>query len=242
MAEYMTIGEALPAQVDGLDVLGAVCNNMVVPLAAPHFADPELHPLTRADDYGFEIYRSSLVFLLAKCAEELAHGSEFRVRQSISQALYCTWSPPARGPAKATGDIARLSATLAELVRADVPITAEPVPYKNAVEVLGKLGRVDELNLLRHRNPPAVLLSCCGDFRALNQTPLAPRTGVLDLWELIPADGGFIRAASGDAAQTPRRARDRAVLRDLPPSGGAPPHDGRGDARRPQPGDPREAL
>ena len=86
MAEYVTIGEALPSQVDGLDVLGAVCNNMVVPLAAPHFADPELQPLTRADDYGFEIYRSSLVFLLAKCAEELAHGSEFRVRQSISQA------------------------------------------------------------------------------------------------------------------------------------------------------------
>ena len=89
MAEYMTIGEALPARVDGLDVLGAVCNNMVVSLAAPHFADPEVRPLTRADDYGFEIYRSSLVFLLAKCAEELAHGSEFRVRQSISQALYC---------------------------------------------------------------------------------------------------------------------------------------------------------
>ena len=149
MAEYVTIGEALPAQVDGLDVLGAVCNNMVVPLAAPHFADPELHPLTRADDYGFEIYRSSLVFLLAKCAEELAHGSEFRVRQSISQALYCTWAPPARGPAKATGDIARLSAALADLVRADLPITAQPVPYKNAVEALGKLGRVDELNLLR---------------------------------------------------------------------------------------------
>ena len=205
MAEYMTIGEALPAQVDGLDVLGAVCNNMVVPLAAPHFADPELHPLTRADDYGFEIYRSSLVFLLAKCAEELAHGSEFRVRQSISQALYCTWAPPARGPAKATGDIARLSATLAELVRADVPITAEPVPYKNAVEVLGKLGRVDELNLLRHRNPPAVLLSCCGDFRALNQTPLAPRTGVLDLWELIPADGGFI--LNVPPPETPRKLR-----------------------------------
>ena len=149
MAEYVTIGEALPTQVDGLDVLGAVCNNMVGSLAMPYFADPEVRPLTRADDYGFEIYRSSLVFLLAKCAEELAHGSEFRVRQSISQALYCTWAPPARGPAKATGDIARLSAALADLVRADLPITAQPVPYKNAVEALGKLGRVDELNLLR---------------------------------------------------------------------------------------------
>ena len=147
------------------------------------------------------------MFLLAKCAEELAHGSEFRVRQSISQALYCTWTPPARGPssAKATGDIARLSAALKDLVRADVPITAQPAPYKNAVEVLGKLGRVDELNLLRHRNPPAVLLSCCGDFRALNQTPLAPRTGVLDLWELIPADGGFI--LNVPPPETPRKLR-----------------------------------
>lgn len=192
MAVYATIEEALPSKVDGLDVLGAVCNNMVVPLAAPHFADPELRPLTRADGYGFEIYRSSLVFALAKCAAELAPGSEFRVRQSISQALYCTWTPPERGPARATGDVKRLSGALADLVRADVPITAQPYSYKKAVEVLGKLGRVDELHLLKHRNPPAVLLSCCGEFRALNQTPLAPRTGVLDLWELTPADGGFI--------------------------------------------------
>ena len=170
MAVYATVEEALPKQVDGLDVLGAVCNNMVVPLAAPYFADPEVRPLTRTDEYGFEIYRSSLVFLLAKCAEELAHGSEFRVRQSISQALYCTWTPPERGSARATGDIERLSAALSELVSANLPITAVPVSYKAAIEQLGKLGRVDELHLLKHRNPPAVLLSCCGDFRALNQT------------------------------------------------------------------------
>ena len=205
MAVYATVEEALPKQVDGLDVLGAVCNNMVVPLAAPYFADPEVRPLTRADEYGFEIYRSSLVFLLAKCAEELAHGSEFRVRQSISQALYCTWTPPERGSARATGDIERLSAVLSELVSANLPITAVPVSYKAAIEQLGKLGRVDELHLLKHRNPPAVLLSCCGDFRALNQTPLAPRTGVLDLWEWIPADGGFI--LNVPPPETPRKLR-----------------------------------
>ena len=205
MAEYMTIGEALPAQVDGLDVLGAVCNNMVASLSAPYFADPELTPLTRADHSGFEIYRASLVFLLAKCAEELAHGSEFRVRQSISQALYCTWMPPERGNARATGDIARLSAALSELVAADLPITAVPVSYKVAIEQLGKIGRVDELHLLKHRNPPAVLLSCCGDFRALHQSPLAPRTGVLDLWELTPADGGFI--LNVPPPETPRALR-----------------------------------
>ena len=43
----------------------------------------------------------------------------------------------------------------------------------------------DELNLLRHRNPPVVVRSRCGDFRALNQTTLAPRTGVVGPYEQI---------------------------------------------------------
>ena len=65
MAEYVTIGEALPAQVDGLDVLGAVCNNMVVPLAAPSARDQALsQPRTcRCEKYwtlGFTILKAAL--------------------------------------------------------------------------------------------------------------------------------------------------------------------------------------
>lgn len=183
-----TIGDVLPKEVGGYAVLGAICNNMAAPLETPLFGTPELKPVTRADDYGFEIFRASLVFALARCANELAPKSAFRVRQSIGPALYCTWE----GGPKGGVDVARLASALDDLVRRDEPITSEISSYKDAIALLGSQGRVDELNLLKHRNPPAVLLSCCGAFRALNQTPLAPRTGVLTPYQIVPAEGGFI--------------------------------------------------
>ena len=86
-----TIGEALPkTDAAGRPVLAAIANNMVVPLTAPLIGTPDLKPLTRADAQGFEVDRNSLVFMLAKCANELFPRATFRVRHSVGAALWCT--------------------------------------------------------------------------------------------------------------------------------------------------------
>lgn len=185
------VSDKLPSQDEmGRPVLGAMLNNMVVPLATPCIGEPQLKPLTRAEPYGVNIHRASLVFLLAKCAAELFPRTTFRVRHSIGSALWCTLTgADAPQPAEA---VEKLKPAMAALVKADLPIEVEPVPYPDAYAFFEKAGRPDELHLLQHRNPPMVLLSRCGDFRALNQTTLAPRTGVLDLYDLLPADDGII--------------------------------------------------
>lgn len=86
-----TVGDVLPKQdAQGRPVLGVLANNMVVPLALPCVDGLDLVPLTRADPFGFDIHRASLVFLLAKCAAERYPGATFRVRHSIGPALWCT--------------------------------------------------------------------------------------------------------------------------------------------------------
>ena len=60
------IGDLLPTvNSDGHPVLGAIANNMVVPLFMPLMTDATLTPLTIQDPHGWNIYRTSLCFLLA---------------------------------------------------------------------------------------------------------------------------------------------------------------------------------
>lgn len=197
--ELKTVGAALPAvDAAGRPVLAAVADNTVVPLSAPLFGEPELRPLTRADRLGFAVHRDTLVFLLAKCAEEVFPRHVFRVRHSIGAALWCTLEPKRRGgeaparPVTPAEMVEKLRPALDEAVGKDLPIVVEPVPYKEAVELFGHLGRVDEIKLLRHRNPPVVMLSRCGAFRALSQTVLAPSAGLVGLYDLSAVDDGVV--------------------------------------------------
>ena len=196
MDKPLTLGDALPkTDKDGRPVLAALANNMVSPLAAPLIGAPDLKPLTRADAHGFPVHRHTLVFLLAKCAARLFPTCRFRVRNSIGPALWCTVEPGADGAAAPSpSELAgKLRPALDAIVQADVPIVFEPVPYADAVALFERLGRKDEINLLKHRNPPAVVLARCGDYRALSQGVLAPRAGaVAGHYDLVPVDGGVV--------------------------------------------------
>jgi len=182
MAEFQTIGDAIPREVDGRRVIAAIANNMTVPLSIPLVGNPEIEPLTRSCQYGIDVYHATLFFLLAACAAKIAPDSLFRVRHSLGSSFYCSWE----------GDVAALKRELAALVAADAPITMEYVPYGEAVALFRAAGRRDELNLLRHRNPPVVAISGCQGFHALHQQVLAPTSGAADLWDVLPAPGGIV--------------------------------------------------
>lgn len=182
MSETKTIGAALPREIDGRPVIAVIVNNMTAPLSAPLVGSPVLEPLTRTMPYGIDVYRATVFFLLAACAAKLSPKSVFRVRHSLGSSFYCSWD----------GDVPALKRELAALVAADMPITVDCVPYGEAVDFFKAADRHDEVNLLKHRNPPVVAVSRCGDFRALHQQALGPSSGIADLWDVLPAPDGLV--------------------------------------------------
>ncbi len=193
MRNIKILADVLPKTASGgLEVIGAIANNMVVSLKDPLFGTPELEPLTRATPQGFDIYRDSLVFLLAKCACEIFPKATFRVRHSIGSALYCSLTNAEDEVYDYTSIAEQLKSALVKLVESDVSIDKIPVSYKEAIDIFTKNGRTDEVHLLKHRNPPVVVLSRCGDFFSLNQTVLATRTGVLNVFDIVPVDDGIV--------------------------------------------------
>lgn len=193
-----TVRELLPAgrAPNGLPYLGALVNNDACSLSFPFQVNSTLEPLTFADPHGNRIYRRSLAFLLAKAVRDLLPGCTFAVEHSIGNGYYCGFSAC---PQSTIGDagicearIAELEDHMRELVRRDLPFCREKIGFSEAYRMLEANGQIDKLNLLRYRNPPRIVLFSCEDFSDIGYEVLAPSTGVLTDFRLVPYPPGLV--------------------------------------------------
>lgn len=199
LAHGTPLAEALPREMGGLPVLAALVNNDVAPLDSPVLLDAAVRPLTLADDEGWQVYRRTLCFLLAKVLHEDFPGVDYRVRQSFGHnALYWSWDVP---HAEREAKVAALRGHLAALIARDVPIRHRVVGYEQILRHFRDAGQEDKANLLRHRNPPYLGMAVCEEFYDLPQGVLATRTGALSLFDLVPLRDGFVLEFPG--ARTP---------------------------------------
>ena len=192
------VSSVLPETVDGRPVLGAVMDNMLVHLGTPLAWDVDISPVTIASPSGSDIYRASFAYVLAKCAAKLYPKGRFHVRNSIGRALFFSLELPENDEDGMPAAVIAITSELDALIERDVPIATDLVSYRDAVDIFGEAERMDELHILKHRNPPAVLLTRCEDFVALNQVPLVNRTGLLGLYDIEPAEGGFVLRLPSD--------------------------------------------
>ena len=125
------VGAVLPAVADnGLNVVGALVNNDAVSLGFPLAAHAAVTPLTAADPHGWRIIRWSLSFLLGKAVHTIFPALSYRVRQSMSNGLFCTVAWPDN-----TGlavHVARIKAEMERLIDDDTPIEYDIVSYADA--------------------------------------------------------------------------------------------------------------
>ncbi|MFA7172477.1 MAG: nucleoside kinase [Kiritimatiellia bacterium] len=187
------VGDLLPA-VDkaGLPVIGAIVNNMVQPLYAPLISDSKLLPVSLASKYGWQIYRDSLCFLLAKVIHEQFPSIKWRVRNSIGPALFCSVESSSDGAEWDETLLQAIKEALQEVISWNLSIVSESVSYEDAVNRFKENRQEDKLNLILHRNQPYISLTRCGSFYELSKKPLVRQSGVLKLYDLIFCKEGFV--------------------------------------------------
>lgn len=188
---------------DGLDYVGAVVNNDLVSLSYPLEVDSDVQLQTRADSNGFRIYRQSLCFLLAKTVKGLFPQAHFAIEHSLGAGFYCSFDlnghagADQRGkheepPGISSRQLKAIEDRIRELIAKNLPIERRKIAFADAVKRLQEAGDTDKYNLLRFRNPPKVVVYWCDGFLDLAHGPLAPSTGMLDLFRLIPYPPGFV--------------------------------------------------
>ncbi len=197
LARGTCLREVLPQTVKGLPVLAALMNHDAVPLDAPALLDAKVQTLTLADDEGWQVYRRTLCFLLAKVIHDRFPKMRARIRQSFGHnALYWTWDAP---PTQNASLVATVRADLAKLIAADKPIHHQIFSYEQILERFRASGQMDKVNLLAHRNPPYLPLVVCDDYYDLPQGVIAARTGVITLFDIVPLRDGFVLEFPGVA-------------------------------------------
>lgn len=180
-----------PKRPDGFPYLGALVNNDVVSLTYPLEVDSTISPLTMADPHGWRIYRRSLSFLLAKAVKELYPTAHFSIEHSLGSGLYCNFEMNGdRGIT--TKQLSAIDDRLLELIRNKLPIERRKIAFMDAVSQFEQEKQWDKYNLLRFRNPPKIVIHTCEGFSDLAHGPLAPDTSVLNYFNLIAYDPGFV--------------------------------------------------
>lgn len=191
----ITVGSLLPGPFSesGLPYVAALVNNDTASLSYPISVNSEIRFLTMADSHGWRIYRRSLSFLLAKAVHDLYPEADFWVEHSFGPGLYCSFHATREENGGITdAQLSRIAARMRELIQADLPIERRKIAFVDAVREFETAGQKNKLNLLKYRNPPHVVLHWCQGFSDLAHGPLAPRTGVLDRFELIRHPPGFV--------------------------------------------------
>lgn len=86
----------------------------------------------------------------------------------------------------------RLKAEIRRIVEADIPLLRRRVPTADAVAYFENRGDQDKAQLLKWRTVDYFDEYVFGEFRDYYYGEMAPSTGYVSVWDVLPAEGGFL--------------------------------------------------
>jgi len=188
------IGSRIDSLVHHFDVrnnrLAAVkANGEILPLSAKLEVNTVLEPVSLESPEGEAIYRCTLAFLLADAAGKLFPDKSLYIGHSLGNSYYYTFL---EGETPDKNEIEELQNRVRDLVKQDLPIDCRYMAYAEAMETFTKNHQDDTALLLNERSEAKVMVNECAGFIDLYISPLLNRTGLLDVFELIPYKDGFL--------------------------------------------------
>lgn len=136
---------------------------------------------------GMAVYRGALTFVLSLACRG-ALGDGLRVRHSVSDGFFCELRSGPITPAQV--QLVRESARF--IIRKDLPITRETVPLDAARRIFEEQNEPDTANLLKYTGMDPVILNKCDGVYGFFHGPLAPSTGYMTSWDIVPFGDGMV--------------------------------------------------
>lgn len=149
--------------------------------------------LIRYDDpAGKDVYARTTQFVLFCALHQLYPGVRAKMNCTVGKALYVE-VPTDTFSANVLRD------KVAQIISEDVALLRERIPLERAIAYFQDCGQSDKVELLRARNVDYFDQYTCGDFSDYYYGELAPSTGYVQVWDILPVDGGFVFLYPDDA-------------------------------------------
>ena len=160
----------------------------------------EVRLLRYGDEAGKECYLRTAWFVIFLAIRQLWPKASAKTSCTLGSSLYIeVMGVPDFSPE-------RLKEHIAQLVSQDIPLIRLRVPLTEAMERYEADAQPDKTRLLSWRQADYFDEYCYGDFSDYYYGEMMPSTGFLTVWDVIPAENGFIFVYPDD--QNPEKLAD----------------------------------
>ncbi len=145
----------------------------------------EVRLLRYEDSAGKDAYIRTAQFVIFLALRELYPGVRSKLNCTLGSSVYVE-------VAGESFHVSELKERVKAIVQQDIPLIRRRVPLQEAVDRFQKEGQTDKARLLHWRKENYFDEYAYGDFADYYYGEMLPSTGYLTVWDILPADGGFI--------------------------------------------------
>ena len=146
----------------------------------------EVHLLYYADPAGKDCYVRTAHFALFLALRQLWPQSRAKISCTLGSSVYIEVQNAQ------DFSVTRLKTRLRELVRQNIPLIRRRVPLQTAIDGYLRDGQTDKARLLSWRDADYFDEYVFEGFSDYYYGEMMPSTSYLTVWDIIPADGGFV--------------------------------------------------
>lgn len=139
---------------------------------------------------GYSVYSRSLIFVLYKAVSNIFPRKSLRTEYVISNGIYCRLGNKDLSLEPEIVDSLRNE--MQKIIDANIPIIREDVPTEKAVQIFRKQGFKDKADLMETRGKLYTSLYYLDGLSDYFYGTLAPSTGCLKTFDLIPYKNGML--------------------------------------------------
>lgn len=165
-------------------------NNRDKHLSYPLYGPKQVEFLDRNTPSGRRAYIRSLCMILYKATVDLFPGKRIIVQHSIGKGFFCTFKhnhAPVEG-----STVKAIKARMKEIIAANTPFVRHERPTSELIELFRKQGMNDKVRLLSSSTSLYTVYYELGNIIDSFYGPLAPSTGLLSTFDLVPYKEGML--------------------------------------------------
>ena len=139
-----------------------------------------------SDPVGQDVYGRTVQFVLFLALHQLWPGARAKMDCTVGRALYVEVLNAPRF------SVELLKQRIAYLIEQNIPLRRERIATADAAAYFMRTGQSDKAKLLSWRQSEFFDLYKHEDFADYYYGELAPSTGYMQVWDIIPVEGGFM--------------------------------------------------
>ncbi len=198
IGEYVDVegGETLQHVYDrikeriGFSPISVMVNNRDKHINYPLYGPKQVEFLDRNSTPGRRTYTRSLCMILYKAINDIFPGMRLIVQHSIGKGYFCTFKHNHSAVEGAT--VKAIKARMKEIVAQDLPFVRRERPTKELIELFRQQGLNDKVRLLTGSTALYTVYYELGNIIDSFHGPLAPSTGHISTFDLIPYKEGML--------------------------------------------------